>query len=816
MMTDILSLLIRAVFAAGSGKRHEGNSARELLKDADLFSPEDVKAYLRLECPYLTEEKIGQIIAMYHDRWRKSPDDSADNSFFYTLAHFVENKAVLHHGELQVKLEELLRWRQLAYWIGEDMLACAWMAYRFRWTSPVIWNVSWNMTCGAYDADLQCLYHQGLADLHHHLKASTDVFSLSWICLMNHIAHRYKTFGKITEAVPKLYLSCCEAASIRKSFFAYVKGDVRKLRDADLFDSDTLLLEHDIRQLQDELDFLRLYTGREGIGRLDYALPTDGLKRMDVCNVFDGEHRLLCAILRDIYRGTAYKRELEQLLFRYLHAKYRLRMYLIQTNKNVGFANFSKYERRKDLFLEDYPEYEQLLSVLPVAEGRHFHHVSYLETRIAPKSDYMKLKQTVKSTIAQWKKKNLDTDTWLIVHFIKRNEMAVKPFRERHHSLRNDLRKQAVTLMRLRRRSNLFYSTLVGIDAANAELDCRPEVFAHAFRYVRSHDDDMDNLSPLAESPRKSLHYTYHAGEDFYDIVDGLRAIDEAVEFLELKSGDRLGHCLALGIDPMEYYQEYDYKVIAKKQYLLDNVAWMLYKIKEASITVPSGLLVKLGEKFSLLAFEIFREAVSVEMYYASMQLRGDDPRYASSRYNSKSALLNDWDSTAVCNSERLERYRHNDDIQRLFLDYHFNNNVRMAGDQMESMCIGKDYVMCVRQLQDCMMERLKMRGIIVECCPSSNLKIGLSNRYDQQSIFRFSPVNDFHNPMAVTVNTDDLGIFQTSLDNEYSLLALAALKAKDADGNMKYSKMEVVRWMERIRENGMKYAFGNKCVNLN
>ena len=814
MMTDLLSLFIRAVFAAGSGKRHEGNSARELLQDADPFSLESVKAYLRLECPFLTEEKIGQMMSMYHDCWRKSPDGSADNSFFYTLAHFVEKKAVLHHGELQVKLDELLRWRQLAYWVGEDMLVCAWMAYRFRWTPQVSWNVSWNMTCGAYDADLQYLYRKGLADLHHHLKASTDVFSLSWICLMNHIAHRYKTFGKIKEAVPELYLSCCEAASIRKSLFAYMKGDVRNLRYVKPFDTDTLLPEHDIRQLQDELDLLRVESERKDISRLDYALSAGSLESVDVCNVFDGEHRLLCAILRDIYRGAAYKEELEQLLFRYLHTKYRLRMYLIQTNKNVGFANFSKYERRKDLFLEDYPEYEQLLSVLPVAEGKHFHHVRYLETRIAPKSDFRKMRRTVKSTLSEWKKKSLDTDTRLIVHFIKRNDMAVKPFWERHHSLRNDLRKQAVTLMRLRRRSTLFYSTLVGIDAANAELDCRPEVFAHAFRYVRSHEDDMDVLNPLTETPRQSLHYTYHAGEDFYDIIDGLRAIDEAVEFLELKSGDRLGHCLALGIDPMEYYREYDYKVVAKKQYLLDNVAWMLYKIKEASIAVPSGLMMWLGEKFSSLVFEIFQEDVSVEMYYASMQLRGDNPRYASSCRSIKSALLNDWESTAVRKSERLERLRLNEDVIRLFQAYHFNSHVRMVGDQMEAIGIGKDYVMCVRQLQDCMMEKLKMLGIIVECCPSSNLKIGLANRYDQQPIFRFSPVNDFHNPMAVTVNTDDLGIFQTSLDNEYSLLALSAMKAKDADDNLKYSKMEVVRWMERIRENGMKYAFGNKCVN--
>ena len=725
-----------------------------------------------------------------------------------------QKKAVLHHGELQVKLDELLRWRQLAYWVGEDMLVCAWMAYRFRWTPQVSWNVSWNMTCGAYDADLQYLYRKGLADLHHHLKASTDVFSLSWICLMNHIAHRYKTFGKIKEAVPELYLSCCEAASIRKSLFAYMKGDVRNLRNVKPFDTDTLLPEHDIRQLQDELDLLRVESERKDISRLDYALSAGSLESVDVCNVFDGEHRLLCAILRDIYRGAAYKKELEQLLFRYLHTKYRLRMYLIQTNRNVGFANFSKYERRKDLFLEDYPEYEQLLSVLPVAEGKHFHHVRYLETRIAPKSDFRKMRRTVKSTLSEWKKKSLDTDTRLIVHFIKRNDMAVKPFWERHHSLRNDLRKQAVTLMRLRRRSNFFYSTLVGIDAANAELDCRPEVFAHAFRYVRSHEDDMDNLNPLTETPRQSLHYTYHAGEDFYDIIDGLRAIDEAVEFLELKSGDRLGHCLALGIDPMEYYREYDYKVVGKKQYLLDNVAWMLYKIKEASIAVPSGLMMWLGEKFSSLAFEIFQEDMGVEMYYASMQLRGDNPRYASSCKSIKSALLNDWESTAVRKSERLKRLRLNEDVIRLFQAYHFNSHVRMVGDQMEAIGIGKDYVMCVRQLQDCMMEKLKMLGIIVECCPSSNLKIGLANRYDQQPIFRFSPVNDFHNPMAVTVNTDDLGIFQTSLDNEYSLLALSAMKAKDADGNLKYSKMEVVRWMERIRENGMKYAFGNKCVN--
>lgn len=809
-MTDILSLFIQAVFAADADKILEGDSVRGCLQEGYLFSLNGVKAYLRHEHPYLTEEKIGQMLSMYHDCWLHSPDGSSDSSFFYALAHFVNQKIVLHHGELQVKLEELLRWRRLAYWVGEDILACVWMAYRFRWTPQVRWDVLWNMTCGVYDADLQYLYHKGLVDLHHHLKASTDVFSLSWICLMNHIAHRYKAFGKITEAVPELYLNCCEAASIRKSLFAYMKGEKPDMQNCNQFYVGTQLPEHEIRNLQDQLDLLRWNTKMEGVSCLDYALPADNRENEDICNVFDGEHRLLCAILRDIYRGAEGKAKLERLLFRYLHVKYMLRRYLIQTNKNVGFANFSKYERRKDLFLEGYPEYGQLLSVLPVAEGKRFHHISYLETRIAPKSDYRKMKRAVKATVGGWEKAGLYADTKLIVHFIKRNDEAAQPFKERHHALRNDLRKQAVALMTLRRRSDLFYSSLVGIDAANAELDCRPEVFAHAFRYVRSHDDDVEALNPLKENQRKSLHYTYHAGEDFYDIVDGLRAIDEAVEFLELKSGDRLGHCLALGIDPVCYYQEYDYKVVAKKQYLLDNTAWMLYKIKEANISVPSGLEMQLMEKFSSLVFEIFHEDVSVEKYCASMQLRGDDPRYASSCGKQGFSMLNDWEATAFCSSDKLERYRHDDDVVGLFQNYHFNIHVRTAGDKMESMSIGRDYAVCVRQLQDCMIEKLKKRNIIVECCPSSNLKIGLVNRYEQQPIFRFSPVNDFHDPMAVTINTDDLGIFQTSIDNEYSLIALSAMKAKDADGNLKFSKMEVVRWLEHIRENGLKYAFGN------
>lgn len=66
----------------------------------------------------------------------------------------------------------------------------------------------------------------------------------------------------------------------------------------------------------------------------------------------------------------------------------------------------------------------------------------------------------------------------------------------------------------------------------------------------------------------------------------------------------------------------------------------------------------------------------------------------------------------------------------------------------------------------------------------------------------------DSRYPLAVTVNTDDLGIFATSLPNEFSLLALALLKKKDTDGNHVYSSQEVYDWIKRVAENGHKYHF--------
>lgn len=76
------------------------------------------------------------------------------------------------------------------------------------------------------------------------------------------------------------------------------------------------------------------------------------------------------------------------------------------------------------------------------------------------------------------------------------------------------------------------------------------------------------------------MNITYHVGEDFFDIADGLRAVEEAMIYFNLKNGDRLGHCLVLGTDVRKYYTMRYNTICCTKQVLLDNMAWLHHKCK--------------------------------------------------------------------------------------------------------------------------------------------------------------------------------------------------------------------------------------------
>ena len=107
-----------------------------------------------------------------------------------------------------------------------------------------------------------------------------------------------------------------------------------------------------------------------------------------------------------------------------------------------------------------------------------------------------------------------------------------------------------------------------------------------------------------------------------------------------------------------------------------------------------------------------------------------------------------------------------------------------------------------IEKLQLRMCEEISRCGIIVEMNPTSNLKITDISRYIDHPILKMDRndlVSNTHrepaSQMLVTINTDDQGIFATSLEKEYTLMAAALSKDK------KNSEHSILRWLNHIRE---------------
>ena len=432
-----------------------------------------------------------------------------------------------------------------------------------------------------------------------------------------------------------------------------------------------------------------------------------------------------------------------------------------------------------------------------------FNFTNIFETRIAPETSSDVFRKTVGTIESSFKTGDELPDWSVIFHFIKVHEKTPIVGEVRDCRARKEASSPVSTLKRLLENKDLK-KHISGIDAASSEIACRPEAYARVFRYLKS----------------SGYSATFHAGEDFYDIADGLRAISEAVLFLGLESGDRIGHGLALGIDADRYYADRHNTIAIPIQWMLDNVVWLFYKSREYNvdldpqtndflITTAEMLLTDLGYD------KVVDPKPSLHDYRQSMKLRGDAPElYASGTLETSGLPIpygETWGAHAVARNDEVSRIRESSqNAVRLYHSYHYNPTIRREGRRVRSFKVPAGYVKAITGVQECMIREIAKRQICIECCPSSNVRIGRLKKFEEHPIFRFMPIKakNCRYTLAVTVNTDDLGVFATSLPNEFSLLALALMKMKNADGSHVYSSAEVYEWIERVVENGHKFRF--------
>lgn len=228
---------------------------------------------------------------------------------------------------------------------------------------------------------------------------------------------------------------------------------------------------------------------------------------------------------------------------------------------------------------------------------------------------------------------------------------------------------------------------------------------------------------------------------------------------------------------------------------------------------VEDFLLIWFHKLIYRIGYAVRDSRIDIRDYYQSMALRGDNYDVYNSDAHLDEAMPQDksWESFNWLRGEDCTfTRRDNKEALELHHMYLFDERVKRNGSRIQSFRVPGDFAKVVRSMQEAMMREVSKRQLGIECCPSSNVRIGYFRRFDEHPILRFYPVEGTESryPLSVSINTDDLGVFATSLPNEYSLMAVALLKMKDAHGKHRYSSEAVYAWIEKIIRCSHKYRF--------
>lgn len=789
-----------------------------------------IEKFLDTHRPF-TGNQAEQLYTLLKETWMK--EGGREPSVFHVLFAFGEQVLRVKDGMPICRYEHYLRWHELTSAIGEDILTCSFLAADDRKTKTIRNSYAWNTVLESDNTHLEALFKRGLSELHCHLNGSSANFDLNWLAIMNEPEYqKTEWFKKASGHKNALYTYSVLAAFIRMYLFLRVYGysvggkfeqDFKKLwNNPDRL----LLLPMYISSLQSEITCQQaLHAHRFEGGLIDYAIPTgvsalDSKKTTSLIPV--GERRLMYECFKRILNGDTTIPGIGIMFYIYLVVKLQVKSLIIQNNGIKGFSNFKNFDRNKDLFVDNSRNrtLQRLLPKMALDSYKKDSHVNYFEYRIAPKTTASETRAKINQLYLMLGK---EEKTNCVIHFIK-NKDQERCFDDslencqccRNYDGRIEYNRKSRALEILLRQ---YDDRIVGIDAANSEFGCRPEVFAETYRRLQHLQRDT-SYERLLDVKWHDLGITYHVGEDYYDIVDGLRAIDEAILFLNMTDGARLGHAVALGISAKDYYKERRGTIIIPKQDLLDNCVWLMAKMDEYAICDENGVRNRLLYEFQRLMSEVYPN-LSMEdyrIYYQSWLLRGDEPSVYMSASEYSSAPTD-----SIVEPYSLNHFEKRIDVARaqwyarlLYRDYHYDAGAKQRGHKPEEWKLPEGLISVIDKIQVQMRNEVARRKIAIEVNPTSNLRICNIYSYDTHPVVKFrnyglSVIDEYNDcpQISVSINTDDKGIFGTSLEKEYTLMALALEKQKTTDGKPKFQPNNILNWLEGIRQEAEIQRFG-------
>jgi len=424
---------------------------------------------------------------------------------------------------------------------------------------------------------------------------------------------------------------------------------------------------------------------------------------------------------------------------------------LVQQLNQIGFDNFQKITdvEIREFTEKDYKKRFQQIKTI------YNHDNIKLEGRFAPRKDMYELVKRIDSI-----KNSLQKDLNLVGHFIKKKDIynyEIVFYKDK--KLRAELKVMTNNMIRLLSKSE-YRKLINGFDAAANELHAKPEVFASSFKKLRSFGYN---------------NFTFHGGEDFIDLVSGIRYIYEIIDFLEFDSGNRIGHATAIGIDPKLWQKRVGQKLYISRGEYLDNLIFVYFLLqgeKKFNKIKP-----KLEEKIYKYCSEIYNKTYNIQELIEAWKLRKKDPEkyFKTIDENSISQMIY---SRYHTDKMVIEKYNQKIEFETCFFS-------------------SKE----LKRIQNIVIKVLNKKNIIIESMLSSNKMISFYKSYKEHHISRWL----LKSPKPIVVlATDDPGIFATNIKNEFAHLYLILKEKLD-------NEEEIFEIIQKLILNAKIYMFNNE-----
>ncbi|PZF74126.1 amidohydrolase family protein [Taibaiella soli] len=456
---------------------------------------------------------------------------------------------------------------------------------------------------------------------------------------------------------------------------------------------------------------------------------------------------------------------------------------LVQQTHQHGFEQFQKHTLNG---LREFSEKTYAKRFFQM-QGNEMNNLAFLEGRFSPQKDRGKNISMMQAIERGWQKLNANLAVGpgfsLVGHFIKGPDNNSSKL-IRYKSLRIDLWQRALELRSFIDHGGHYSQSIVGIDAASSEFDTPPEVFGPVFRYMRR---------------TGVLHFTYHAGEDFFHILSGLRSVYEAIVFTELSKGDRIGHCTASGLSVKRWLSIIGEQMLIRRGEWMDTLVFVRHLIKKMNVEELANVVPAL-ESYILKYFkEIFGLQRDVQDIEEAWLCRKYCPMILFNRNDKARARLLDvyddgeWDQIANANI-RVETV----EILQLYHSAFFR------GKYNEPILINSQEVINenhIEKLQLILLHFMHKNEIIIETLPTSNVRIGHHRNFETYHLWNwFKWEEDGWCIPPIVVGTDDTGIFATNIYNEYANVYCDLIK--------KVGRDKAMTFIGRLQQNSVLYRF--------